>query len=119
MLYSLPSPLPVEASQRVEDPPRASDDVACAVHGDDFTFEGPPEALTSVAAALRKFWLIKVRVVLGPDASDDKEVSILNRIVEKLRQEAGMEGCKVLSVPIVKMVGGHSSPGCKGKEEPR
>ena len=31
---------------------RASDDVSCVVHGDDFTFEGPPKALKEVAAAL-------------------------------------------------------------------
>ena len=36
-----------------------SDDVSCVVHGDDFTFEGPPGALKEVAAALQRVWLVK------------------------------------------------------------
>jgi hypothetical protein len=75
---------------------REEDDVSCVVHGDDFTFEGPPEALKMVAAALQKVWLVKIRAVLGPEASDDKEVSILNRVVRwartacRMRQILGM-----------------------------
>ena len=57
---------------------READDVCCVVHGDDFTFEGPPEALKEVTAALQKVWLIKGRATLGPEPSDDKKVSILN-----------------------------------------
>ena len=57
------------------------EDVSCVVHGDDFTFEGPPEALKGVTAALQKVWLVKVRATLGPEPTDDKEVSILNRVV--------------------------------------
>jgi len=60
---------------------RKTDGVACVVHGDDFTFEGPPWALKKVADDLRKVWIIKVRANLGPEPSDDKEVSILNRVV--------------------------------------
>ena len=46
-----------------------------------FTFEGPPDALKAIAEEMRQFWIIKVRAVLGPEASDGKEVSILNRLV--------------------------------------
>ena len=60
---------------------RKSDDVCCVVHGDDFTFEGPPDALKEVTAALQKVWLVKVRATLGPEEKDDKEVSILNRVI--------------------------------------
>ena len=60
---------------------READDVCCVVHGDDFTFEAPPEALKEVTASLQKVWLIKVRATLGPEATDDKEVSALNRII--------------------------------------
>ena len=97
---------------------REKDDISCVVHGDDFTFEGSPEALLEIAAALKKVWLVKVRAVLGPEASDDKEVSILNRVVrwcddcllyeadprhvEKLLRDAGLEDCKSLSTPGVK-----------------
>ena len=88
------------------------------VHGDDFTFEGPREALKKVAEDLRKVWLIKVRATLGPEPGDDKEVSILNRIVrscddcllydadprhvEKLLREARLEECKSVTTPGVK-----------------
>ena len=36
--------------------------------------------LAGVPADLRKFWLIKVRGLLGPGSSDGKEVSIWNRV---------------------------------------
>jgi hypothetical protein len=97
---------------------RASDDVCCVVHGDDFTFEGSPESLKLVTEALQKVWLVKVRATLGPEQTDDKEVSILNRVirwtedallyeadprhVEKLLKEAGLENCNALNTPGVK-----------------
>jgi hypothetical protein len=97
---------------------RKSDGVSCVVHGDDFTFEGPPAALEKVADDLRKVWIIKVRAMLGPEPGDDKEVSILNRIVrwcddcllyeadprhvEKLLREAGLESCKAMGTPGIK-----------------
>ena len=60
---------------------RKEDDVSCVVHGDDFTFEGPPDSLLGISAALQKVWLVKVRAMLGPEKGDDKEISILNRVV--------------------------------------
>ena len=61
-----------------------------------------------------------MRAVLGPEPTDDGEVSILNRIVrwsedcllyeadprhvEKLLRDMGMEDCKPLTVPGVKAV---------------
>ena len=97
---------------------RAADDVYCVMHGDDVDFDGPPEALLGVAEALKKVWLVKVRATLGPEASDDEEVSTLNRIVrwsedcllyeadprhvEKLLKEAGLEDCKSLNTPGAK-----------------
>ena len=89
------------------------------MHGDDFTFEGPPEALRGVAAALKQAWLVKVRATLGPEASDDKEVSTLNpavrwcdddcllyeadpRHVETLVHESGLDNCKSLNTPAIK-----------------
>ena len=56
-------------------------DVACVVHVGDLTFEGPPDALKTIAENMQMFWIINVRATLGPDASEDKEVSILNRVV--------------------------------------
>ena len=57
---------------------READDVSCVVHGDDFTFEGSPGALKGITAALHKVSFVKVRATLGPEPTDDKEVSILN-----------------------------------------
>ena len=51
---------------------RKRDDVACVVHGDDFTFEGEPSALKRIAEDLAKVWLVKIRGILGPDPKDDK-----------------------------------------------
>ena len=89
--------------------------MACVVHADDFTFEVPPAALKTIAMDMHKFWIIKVRATLGPEAFDDKEVSILNRVVrwtkdcllyeadprhvEKLLREAEMGSCKEVIIP--------------------
>lgn len=54
--------------------------MACVVHGDDSTFEGPLEAVKNVAEDLRMVGVIKFRATLGPEPGDDKEVSILNRV---------------------------------------
>jgi hypothetical protein len=67
---------------------------------------------------LQKVWLVKVRATLGPDPEDDKEVSILNRVirwshssllyeadprhVEKLLRDAGLENCNALNTPGIK-----------------
>lgn len=91
--------------------------MACVVHGDDFTFEGPPEALKKVAEDLRKVWIFKLRATLGPEPGDDKEFLILNRVVrwcdecllsladprhvEKLPREAGLQKCKSVTTPGV------------------
>ena len=92
--------------------------MACVVHGDDFVFEGDVVALDVLPDQLREFWLIKKRGLLGPESGDDKEVSILNRVlrwtdrgveyeadprhVEKLLRDMGMIDCKPLSTPAVR-----------------
>ena len=71
-----------------------------------------------MAAALKQVWLAKVRATLGREASDDKEVTILNRVVrwcddgflykadprhvEKLLRQSGLENCKSLNTPGAK-----------------
>ena len=56
-------------------------DISLAVHGDDFTFCGLGEDLTWIRGLMRNWFDIKVRAVMGEDSSDDKEVTILGRIV--------------------------------------
>ena len=56
-------------------------DISLAVHGDDFTFCGLEEDLTWIQGLLRSWFDIKVRAIMGEDAEDDKEVTILGRVV--------------------------------------
>lgn len=56
-------------------------DVSCVVHGDDFTFCGVEEDLVWIEALMKSWFEVKVRAKLGPGKRDDKEVTILGRIV--------------------------------------
>lgn len=51
-------------------------DVSLSVHGDDFTFCGVEEDLIWIRGLMESWFDIKVRAMLGPDPSDDKEVVI-------------------------------------------
>eukprot|EP00973_Karenia_brevis_P005991 815404-Karenia_brevis.AAC.1 len=56
-------------------------DISLVVHGDGFTFCGLEEDLMWVRGLMESWFEIKVRAVLGPELKDDKEVSILGRMV--------------------------------------
>ena len=56
-------------------------DVDVVVHGDDFTMLGQDEHLRWLKEKFAAKFKIKVRGILGPDESDDKEISLLNRAV--------------------------------------
>ena len=58
-----------------------SRDLACVVHGDDFTFCGFDEDLDWIENLMMSWFEVKVRARLGPDKSDDSEVTILGRTV--------------------------------------
>ena len=51
------------------------------VHGDDFIFSGADKDLTWVEQLMKEWFEVKVRARIGPDESDDKEISILGRRV--------------------------------------
>ena len=57
--------------------------IRCEVHGDDFTAVGPKDKFQWFAAALKKFWTIDIRGILGPPRMKDVDHSIviLNRLV--------------------------------------
>ena len=94
--------------------------VRCVVHGDDFTFAGKDEELEKCTTMMNTEYDIKVRAKLGPDKTDDKEVTILNRCVswtkngiiyeadprhvEILVNELGLHEAKPSSTPGTKMV---------------
>ena len=55
--------------------------VRCVVHGDDFTFAGSDEELEKCSKMMSTEYDVKVRGKLGPDKTDDKAITILNRCV--------------------------------------
>ena len=63
-------------------------DLLCVCLGHDFTLVGE-EYLLWIATKMRKWFEIKVRALLGPEANDDNEVVILGRVVRWMG--SGME----------------------------
>ena len=56
-------------------------DIRCSVHGDDFTTVGEKRHLDWFKAELEKLYELKEAARLGPGLDDDKEVTILNRVI--------------------------------------
>jgi hypothetical protein len=56
-------------------------DLACVVHGDDFTFSGMDADLTWIENLMKSWFEVKVRARLGPEPDDDKEIVVLGRVV--------------------------------------
>ena len=53
--------------------------VRIVVHGDDFTVTGKQQHLDMVKTAMREWYIITVKGVMGPDAGDCKDMCVLNR----------------------------------------
>ena len=74
--------------------------VRLVVWGDDFTFLGYEADLKEVLDRMGKWYVIKLRGVLGPDSEDMKEIRILNRMVrwksEGIEYEADDKHAKVI-----------------------
>jgi hypothetical protein len=72
----------------------------CVVHGDDFTFLGYDDDLKDVVKAMQDWYELKVRAVLGGEAGDDREVTILNRRLrwegDTIEYEADMKHAQVI-----------------------
>ena len=80
------------------------------VHGDDFTPTGPADQLYEIEKMMRVKYEPKIGGRLGPGLNDDKEATMLNRVIrwqedsfeyeagprqaEKLVYELGLEGAK-------------------------
>ena len=58
-----------------------SKEVACLVHGDDFTFVGDDAGLDVVEEKMKEWYEVKVKARMGPEQKDCKEVSVLGRIL--------------------------------------
>ena len=59
-------------------------DVNLVVHGDDFTFTGDQKGLEWVELLMKKWYKVKVCARLGPEKYDDKEATLLGRMVRWL-----------------------------------
>ena len=56
-------------------------DVSLVVHGDDFTFTGEDADLDWAEGLMKQWYEVKVRARLGPGEDDDKEATLLGRIL--------------------------------------
>ena len=66
-------------------------DLEALVHGDDMGIVGEEEDLLWIEAELGRSMVLKRRALLGPDSTDDKQVTFLNRIVTYGRTAAGVD----------------------------
>ena len=55
--------------------------VRCVVHGDEFAFAGDKNDLLYIKVAMEEEYELKMRAMLGDEADDDQEITILNRMV--------------------------------------
>ena len=53
--------------------------VRCVAHGDDSTFTGKREDLLTIKSKMEESYELKMRALLGDEAGDDREITILNR----------------------------------------
>ena len=58
---------------------RSATGCRCIVHGDDFTFLRFEDDATKIVEAMRVWYDLKVRGILGGETGNDEEVTILNR----------------------------------------
>jgi hypothetical protein len=56
-------------------------DIACEVHGDDFTFSAETEELEWIIEKMKVWFEVKVRGILGGGDRDEKEMVILGRVL--------------------------------------
>ena len=57
-------------------------DISLVVHGDDFTFVGEDDSLDWIEQHMKRWYEVKIRARLGHDEHDDKEATLLGRIVK-------------------------------------
>ena len=78
--------------------------VRIVVHGDDFTATGKQQHLDMVKTAMREWYIITVKEVMGPYSGDYKDMCILNRRLkvegEFLIYEPDLRHAKILCVEM-------------------
>ena len=97
-------------------------DVRCAVHGDDFTFEGCDRGLDAVEKAMVRAFECKVDGRLGGGPNDKKEVRVLNRVMTWSKQGVTWEADPRHAEALIRDMGVASentvvTPGVKQSQE--
>ena len=80
-------------------------DIRLVMWGDDFTFLGRDKDLRWRAKVMETKYEIKVRAMLGPEAGDDKEVRILNRVVRWEKDRTVYEGEEKHAQVVIREMG--------------
>ena len=78
--------------------------IYCMVHGDDFISTGNDSSLKWMEEMLNKSFKIQASQI-GPDAKDDKELKVLNRIIRYTNKGIEMEADLRHVALIVKQLG--------------
>ena len=65
--------------------------IACSLHGDDFTAAGPKPELDWFEATLKKSYQLTLGGRLGPGPADDKETIVLGRVIRWTNEGIGCE----------------------------
>ena len=92
------------------------------VHGDDFVTLGTAEQISWFHGNMEGAYEVKIRGVLGPEATDDKKIEVLNRTIEWGEDGISYEGDPRRAKAIIKGMGmsqgkAVAAPGVKTKEE--
>ena len=97
----------------------AKTEVQCIVHGDDFVFVGTGEDLSKIEKQMQTGFLIKLMGRLGGDASDCKELCILNRVLRwtpgGIRYEADPRHAEILVKSLTDGLHSIGTPGVRLK----
>ena len=75
------------------------------VHGDDFTVTGPQVNLKKFSDFLSTKYLVKIRGILGPAHMDDKEITLLNRVIKWGPQGISLEADPQHTELVIKDLG--------------
>ena len=96
--------------------------MSLAVHGDDFTFCGLEEDLDWITELMASWFEIKIRGTLEREAKDDKEATILGRVVRWVRSGIEYEADPKHRDKVLEyfgLVDGSKGLTCNGDKEDR
>ena len=93
------------------------------VHGDDFTITGDGQVLREFAKNLGEKYMVKIRGVLGHEHGDDKQITLLNRVLQWDDAGISIEADPRHAELVLREMGldesskGSSTTGCKVEDD--